>query len=128
MNSNSYDIWDVNSTANKLIGKAHTISARHIKNASTRMQFNREVSYYAKRIADDVALGHKTPEQGIQTIFLITRSSKAHWGSPVVAWYTAGRRPVRQIRSPDMPRTWKGLPRLPNTSSTVVGSGPPSEH
>jgi hypothetical protein len=68
MNSNSYDIWDVNSAANKLIGQAHTISARHLKNATTRMQFNREISYYAKRIAGDVTLGHKTPEQGIQAI------------------------------------------------------------
>lgn len=68
MNPNGYDIWDVNSAANKLIGQALTISARHLAHGIARMQFNREVAYYAKRIADDVALGHKTPEQGIQAI------------------------------------------------------------
>lgn len=68
MNPNSYDIWDVNSAAGKLIGQAHTVSARHLAHGIARVQFNREVAYYAKRIADDVALGHKTPEQGIQAI------------------------------------------------------------
>ncbi|MDR3564458.1 MAG: hypothetical protein P4N59_23905, partial [Negativicutes bacterium] len=68
MNPNCYDIWDVNSAASKLIGQGLTISARHLAHGIPRMQFNREVAYYAKRIADDVALGHKTPEQGLQAI------------------------------------------------------------
>ncbi len=33
-----------------------------------RVQFNQEVAWYAKRIADDVAQGRKTPEQGIQAL------------------------------------------------------------
>ncbi|EPM72327.1 hypothetical protein A584_05607 [Pseudomonas syringae pv. theae ICMP 3923] len=32
------------------------------------MQFNREVSYYAKRIVDDVSEGKKSPEQGLKEI------------------------------------------------------------
>lgn len=32
------------------------------------MQFNREFAYYAKRVVDDVALGRKTPEQGLSEI------------------------------------------------------------
>lgn len=68
MNPNGYDIWDVNSAAGKLIGQAHTISARHLAHGTAHVQFNREVAYYAKRIADDVALGHKTPEQGMQAL------------------------------------------------------------
>lgn len=68
MNPNRYDIWDVNSAAGKLIAQAHTISTRHLRHGIPRMQFNQEIAYYAKRIADDVAQGHKTPEQGIQAI------------------------------------------------------------
>ncbi|WPX59399.1 MULTISPECIES: hypothetical protein [unclassified Pseudomonas] len=68
MNPNGYDIWDVNSAAGKLIGQGLTVSARHLAHGIARVQFNREVAYYAKRIADDVATGHKTPEQGIQAI------------------------------------------------------------
>lgn len=68
MNPNRYDIWDVQSAANNLIGQALTLSARHLEHGHPRMQFNREVAYYAKRIADEVELGHKTPEQGIQAI------------------------------------------------------------
>ncbi|SDV12266.1 hypothetical protein [Pseudomonas mucidolens] len=68
MSPNGYDIWDVNSAAGKLVGQAHTVSARHLSHSIPRVQFNREVAYYAKRIADDVALGRKTPEQGMQAI------------------------------------------------------------
>ncbi|MFW0759511.1 hypothetical protein ACN1C3_33185, partial [Pseudomonas sp. H11T01] len=47
---------------------AHTISVRHLTHGTAREQFNWEVAYYARRIADDVAQGHKTPEQGIQAL------------------------------------------------------------
>jgi hypothetical protein len=33
-----------------------------------RERFNREVAFYAKRVADDVAQGNKTPKQGIQAL------------------------------------------------------------
>ncbi|HCS42178.1 MAG TPA: hypothetical protein DIW52_05040 [Pseudomonas sp.] len=65
MNPNRYDLWDVNSAAGKLIGQARTVSTRHLVHGLAREQFNRDVAYYAKRIADDVAQGHKTPEQGL---------------------------------------------------------------
>lgn len=68
MNTNRHDLWDVNSAAGKLVGQARTLSARLLINGMAREQFNREVAYYAKRIADDVAQGHKTPEQGVQAL------------------------------------------------------------
>ncbi|MHA6232660.1 hypothetical protein [Pseudomonas fluorescens group sp. PF-69] len=68
MNPNRYDIWDVNSAAEKLIAQAHTLSTRHLSHGMARVQFNQEVAWYAKRIADDVAQGRKTPEQGIQAL------------------------------------------------------------
>jgi len=68
MNPDRRDLWDVNSAAGKLIGQGRTVSARHIADGMAREQFNREVASYAKRIADDVARGHKTPEQGLQAL------------------------------------------------------------
>lgn len=68
MNPNRYDIWDVNGAAEKLIAQAHTLSTRHLSHGMARVQFNQEVAWYAKRIADDVAQGRKTPEQGIQAL------------------------------------------------------------
>ena len=68
MNPNRHDLWDVNSAAGKLVGQALSVSARHLASGTLRIQFNREVTYYAKHVADDVALGHTTPERGIQAI------------------------------------------------------------
>ncbi|WP_248916697.1 hypothetical protein [Pseudomonas moorei] len=68
MTSYRYDVWDVNGAAEKLIAQAHTLSTRHLPHGVPRMQFNQEVAWYAKRIADDVAQGRKTPEQGIQAL------------------------------------------------------------
>ena len=68
MNSSRHDLADVNSVAGKLVGQAHTVSARYLAHGSARVQFNREVAYYAKRIADDVTRGNKTPKQGIQAL------------------------------------------------------------
>lgn len=68
MNPNRHDLWDVNSAAGKLVGQARTVSARHLAHGFSRERFNQEVAYYAKRIADDVAQGHKTPEQGIKAL------------------------------------------------------------
>lgn len=59
MNPNRYDIWDVNGAAEKLIAQAHTLSTRHLSHGMARVQFNQEVAWYAKRIADDVAQGRK---------------------------------------------------------------------
>lgn len=68
MNPNRIDLADVTSAAGKLVGQAHTVSARHLAQGAARGQFNREIAYYAKRITDDVALGNITPKQGIQAL------------------------------------------------------------
>lgn len=60
--------WDINSAAGKLVGQARTLGTRHLAYGRAREQFNREVAFYAKRIADDVGQGHKTPEQGLQAL------------------------------------------------------------
>ncbi|PHN30218.1 hypothetical protein [Pseudomonas sp. ICMP 460] len=80
MNPNRYEIWDVNSATGKLIAQGLTVSTLHLAHGILRMQFNREVAYYAKRIADDVATGHMTPDQGIQAILQEQREllSQAH--------------------------------------------------
>jgi hypothetical protein len=68
MSPNRNDLGEVTSVAGKLVGQARTVSARHLAHGTAREQFNREVAYYAKRIADDVARGNKTPKQGIQAL------------------------------------------------------------
>lgn len=60
--------WDINSAAGKLVGQARTLGTRHLAYGRAREQFNREVAFYAMRIADDVGRGHKTPEQGLQAL------------------------------------------------------------
>jgi len=74
MSPNRYDIWDVHQAAGQLQGQAHSLSARHLNHGNARVRFNREVSYYAKRIVDDVELGNKTPEQGIEALLKEHRS------------------------------------------------------
>ncbi|MHC8366560.1 hypothetical protein ACYZT9_11945 [Pseudomonas sp. ZT5P21] len=68
MNTNRHEHGDINSAAGKLVGQARTLGTRHLAHGMAREQFNREVAYYAKRIADDVAQGLKTPEQGVQAL------------------------------------------------------------
>lgn len=41
---------------------------RYIKDGTLRLQFNREVAYYAKSIVDDVQQGNKSPEQGLKSL------------------------------------------------------------
>jgi hypothetical protein len=68
MKTDRHELADVNSAAGQLAGQARTISARHLAHGIAREQFNREVAYFAKRVADDVAQGHKTPKLGIQAL------------------------------------------------------------
>lgn len=63
-----HDLWDVQSAAAKLIGHAHSISARHLAFGTARVRFNQQAADYAKRIADEVNSGRKTPEQGIRAL------------------------------------------------------------
>lgn len=64
----SCDYWMVSAAAGKLGSQASTLGVRHIKDGALRLQFNREVAYYAKSIVDDVSQGKKSPEQGLQDI------------------------------------------------------------
>ena len=64
----SCDYWMVSAAAGKLGNQASTLGVRHIKDGALRLQFNREVAYYAKSIVNDVSQGKKSPEQGLQDL------------------------------------------------------------
>ncbi len=64
----SDDFWTVSQAASYLTNQACTLGARHIKDGTLRMQFNREVAYYARGIVHDVEQGKKSPEQGLKDI------------------------------------------------------------
>ncbi|WP_350615819.1 DUF4225 domain-containing protein [Pseudomonas sp. HY7a-MNA-CIBAN-0227] len=64
----SCDYWMVSAAAGKLGSQASTLGVRHIKDGTLRLQFNREVAYYAKSIVNDVSQGKKSPEQGLQDL------------------------------------------------------------
>jgi len=64
----SCDFWQVSQAANILANQACTLGARHIKDGVLRLQFNREVAYYAKSIVHDVGQGKKTPDEGLQAL------------------------------------------------------------
>ncbi|UVJ43937.1 DUF4225 domain-containing protein [Pseudomonas sp. LS1212] len=64
----SCDFWKVSHAASYLANQACTLGARHIKDGTLRLQFNREVSYYARSIVNDVEQGKKSPEQGLKEI------------------------------------------------------------
>lgn len=65
---NSCDYWAVSKAAGNLTNQACTLASRHIKDGTLRLQFNREVSYYARGIVNDVAQGRKSAEQGLKEI------------------------------------------------------------
>ncbi|WP_277590349.1 DUF4225 domain-containing protein [Pseudomonas chlororaphis] len=64
----SCDYWLVSDAARKLGNQASTLGARHIKDGTLRLQFNREVAYYAKSIVNDVSQGNKSAEQGLKEL------------------------------------------------------------
>lgn len=64
----SCDYWMVSAAAAKLGSQASTLGVRHIKDGTLRLQFNREVAYYAKSIVNDVSQGIKSPEQGLKEL------------------------------------------------------------
>ncbi|AKT31266.1 hypothetical protein RYA05_34845 [Pseudomonas syringae pv. actinidiae] len=65
---NGKNYFMVSTAAEKLGEQACILGIKHINNSTLRLQFNREVSYYAKRIVDDVSEGKKSPEQGLKEI------------------------------------------------------------
>ncbi|ROL71713.1 DUF4225 domain-containing protein [Pseudomonas vranovensis] len=64
----SHDLWEVSSAAARLTSYACSISARHLQDDGVRMQFNRELAYYAKRVVDDVEQRRLSPEEGLREI------------------------------------------------------------
>lgn len=58
----------VSTAAEKLGEQACILGLRHIKNGTLRLQFNREVAYYAKSIVNDVSEGKKSAEQGLKEL------------------------------------------------------------
>lgn len=61
-----HEYWLVSEAASSLTKQACTLSGRHINDGMLRMQFNRELAYYAKRVVDDVATGRRTPEDALR--------------------------------------------------------------
>lgn len=66
--SSACDFWEVSLAASYLANQACTLSAQHIKDGTLRLQFNREVAYYARSIVNSVEQGNKSPEQGLKEI------------------------------------------------------------
>jgi hypothetical protein len=64
----SNDYWEVSHAAGLLTGQACTISAQHIQDGMLRIQFNREVAYYARGIVRDVEDGRKSAEEGLRAL------------------------------------------------------------
>ncbi|CAM3461012.1 DUF4225 domain-containing protein [Pseudomonas floridensis] len=66
--SGRHDLWHVSQAATFLAGQACTLSARYISDGTLRLQFNREVAYYARGIVRDVESGKKTVDEGLKAI------------------------------------------------------------
>ena len=64
----SCDFWQVSRAGSILANQACTVSARHIKDGVLRLQFNREVAFFARSIVHDVEQGKKSPEQGLRDL------------------------------------------------------------
>ncbi|GAB7533126.1 hypothetical protein PS3A_55420 [Pseudomonas sp. 3A(2025)] len=68
LDSGGHDLAEVNQAAVSLQGQACTLSTRHIKDGMLRLQFNREVAYYAQGIVKDVETGRKSAKEGLEAI------------------------------------------------------------
>jgi hypothetical protein len=62
------DYWEVNQAATRLTAFACSVSARHLSHGMARGQFNREVAYFSKQVADKVAQGELSPEDGLKVL------------------------------------------------------------
>ena len=60
--------WEVNATASRLISYGCGVSARHLQDRRLRMQFNRELAYYAKRVVEDVYERRISPDEGLEAL------------------------------------------------------------
>jgi hypothetical protein len=54
--------WEVNAAASRLISYGCGVSAKYLSDRRSRMQFNRELAYYARRVMDDVYKRRISPE------------------------------------------------------------------
>lgn len=62
------EFWAVSQAAAYLTNQACTLSARHIEDGTLRLEFNREVSYYANAIVNDVSHARKSAERGLREL------------------------------------------------------------
>ncbi|PSS58303.1 DUF4225 domain-containing protein [Pseudomonas sp. BBP2017] len=62
------DLWEVSHAAAQFTGFACTIGARHLQDDQTRMQFNRELAYYARRVVQDVEERRLSPQEGLREL------------------------------------------------------------
>jgi hypothetical protein len=64
----SHDIWEVSHVAGRLMAYGCYVSAQHLEDNWTRMQFNRELAYYTRRIVNDVEERRLSKEEGLLEI------------------------------------------------------------
>ncbi|PYB78278.1 hypothetical protein DMX11_10175 [Pseudomonas sp. LB-090624] len=64
----------MNAAAAGLISHGCTVSARYLQDRRLRMQFNRELAYYAQRVVDDVVQRRISPEEGLGRIEVEAKS------------------------------------------------------
>nr|WP_314875422.1 DUF4225 domain-containing protein [uncultured Pseudomonas sp.] len=64
----SDDFWEVSHAASGLIAYGCYVGSQHLQDDWTRMQFNRELAYYARRIVNDVEERRLNPEEGLAEI------------------------------------------------------------
>jgi hypothetical protein len=60
--------WEVNAAASRLISYGCGVSAKHLSDRRLRMQFNRELAYYARRVVNDVYERQMDPEQALAAL------------------------------------------------------------
>ncbi|WP_367617504.1 hypothetical protein [Pseudomonas ekonensis] len=96
--------------AGRLLGQALTSGARHLAFGMARVRFTQQVARYAKRIADEVAAGHLSPEQGILALAqeqrdllnqsrALSRSPRTARARPLSAQPAAHSDPQRLLRA-----------------------------
>jgi hypothetical protein len=64
----SSEFWEVSHAAARLTEYACAVSAQHLRDSWTRMQFNRELAYYAKRVVEDVYEKKITSREGLHKL------------------------------------------------------------
>ncbi len=62
------DFWDISQAANYLANQACTLSARHVQDGILRLQFNREVAYYARNMVTEFERGERSSDQALHAL------------------------------------------------------------